>query len=62
MINNISNNFDTPSKNSNPFLFDLFGLKVYLDDALIICLLLFLYHETVKDEGLFITLILLLLS
>lgn len=44
------------------FLFDLFGLKIYIDDALIVCLLFFLYQEQVQDEGLFIVLVLLLLS
>ena len=44
------------------FLFELFGLKIYLDDLLIVTLLFFLYQEKVHDEGLFITLVLLLLS
>lgn len=50
------------SQDSNPFLFEIFGLKIYLDDALIVCLLFFLYQEHVQDEGLFIILILLLLT
>lgn len=53
---NKSNNFD------NDFLFDLFGLKIYTDDVLLVSLIYFLYSEGVKDEGLFIVLILLLLS
>ena len=44
------------------FLFELFGLKIYLDDVIIVALLFFLYQEGVQDEGLFIALILLLLS
>ena len=60
MINDSS--IDNSMSFSNSFLFDLFGLNIYLDDALIICLLLFLYQEKVKDEGLFIVLILLLIS
>lgn len=51
-----------PSKNDNPFLFEVFGLKIFLDDALIVCLLFFLYQEHVNDEGLFLILILLLLT
>lgn len=47
---------------NNPFLFEIFGLKLYLDDALILCLLFFLYQENVKDDGLFIILVLLLLN
>lgn len=49
-----NNNFD--------YLFDLFGLKIYSDDILLVSLIYFLYSEDVKDEGLFIVLILLLLS
>lgn len=41
---------------------ELLGLKLYLDDLLIISLLYFLYEEDVKDETLFISLLLLLLS
>ena len=40
-------------------LFQLFGISLYFDDILLIW---FLYDEGVKDEGLFIALILLLLS
>lgn len=43
-------------------LFDLFGLKIYFDDILLVSLLYFLYSEGVKDDSLFIVLILLLLS
>ena len=50
------------NKNNNDFLFDLFGLKIYYDDVLLISLIYFLYSEGVKDDGLFIVLILLLLS
>lgn len=42
--------------------FEIFGLKIFFDDILIICILYFLYTEKVKDENLFICLILLLLS
>lgn len=43
-------------------LFEIFGLKIYFDDVLIISILLFLYSEGIQDEYLFISLILLLLS
>lgn len=43
-------------------LFQLFGISLYFDDILLVCLIFFLYQEGVKDEGLFIALILLLLS
>lgn len=53
----------TDSKpNADSFVFDLFGLKLYFDDILLICLIFFLYNEGVKDEGLFFSLILLLLT
>lgn len=42
--------------------FEIFGIKLYFDDILIICLLFFLYNEGVQDQYLFICLILLLLS
>lgn len=42
--------------------FDLFGLKLYNDDLLLIGLIFFLYKEDVKDEYLFFALVLLLLS
>ena len=42
--------------------FEIFGLKLYFDDIIIICILFFLYNEKVKDDELFICLILLLIS
>ena len=42
--------------------FEIFGLKLYFDDILIIGLLFLLYNEKVQDEELFICLILLLLT
>ena len=61
--NNIQSN--TPSKSLPPnkdFVLDLFGLKLYFDDVLILSLIFFLYKEDVKDEGLFLALVLLLIS
>ena len=51
-----------PSKNTSSVWFDLFGIKLYFDDVLILSLLFFLYKENVKDEGLFFALVLLLIS
>jgi len=42
--------------------FSILGIKLYFDDLIILALLFFLYNEGVKDDGLFICLILLLLS
>ena len=42
--------------------FSIFGIKLLFDDLIILALLFFLYNEGVKDEGLFLCLILLLLS
>ena len=50
------------SHNNENYFFELLGLKLYFDDVLLICLIFFLYQEGVKDEELFISLILLLLS
>ena len=43
-------------------LFEILGIKLHSDDILLLCLIFFLYNEGVKDEFLFIALILLLLS
>ena len=49
-------------KSDDNVWFDLFGIKLYFDDVLILSLLFFLYKEDVKDEGLFLALVLLLIS
>jgi len=46
----------------NEQFFSILGIHLYFDDLIILSLLFFLYNEGVKDEGLFICLILLLLS
>lgn len=51
-----------PEKDKTEEIFELFGIKLYFDDILLICLLFFLYKEGVKDQYLFISLVLLLLS
>ncbi len=43
-------------------VFEIFGIKLYYDDFLILGMLFFLYSEGVKDEELFLVLLLLLLS
>lgn len=50
------------STSSDNFWLDLFGIKLYFDDVLILSLLFFLYKEDVKDEGLFLALVMLLIS
>ena len=63
--NNDRHSNTSPSSNLPPnkdFVLDLFGLKLYFDDILILSLLFFLYKEEVKDEGLFLALVLLLIS
>ena len=47
---------------SSDYFFEILGLKLYLDDIIIISLLFFLYTENVQDQELFVCLILLLLS
>lgn len=55
------NTFESNKSSSNVWL-DLFGIKLYFDDILILSLLFFLYQEDVKDDGLFLALVLLLIS
>lgn len=50
------------AKSDEAVWLDLFGIKLYFDDVLILSLLFFLYKEEVKDEGLFLSLVLLLIS
>lgn len=60
-----SSSYDSSSRsNSSPDTqyFDIFGIRLYFDDILILCLLFFLYQEEVNDQLLFIALLLLLLS
>ncbi len=58
---NIKNENVSTSSTDSP-LFQLFGINLYFDDILLIFLIWFLYDEGVKDDELFIALILLLLS
>ncbi|MGN1352379.1 MAG: hypothetical protein ACI4VE_06405 [Clostridia bacterium] len=70
--NNLKNNnssytspsLDRPAKSfeGNRDFFEIFGIKLFFDDLIIIALIIFLYNEDVKDQFLFIALILLLLS
>ena len=64
--NRVRNEKNNKSKNHNidndDSIFEIFGLKLHQDDLLLIGLILFLYTEGVKDEFLFISLILLLPS
>lgn len=54
-------NTDGFSNKEEPIL-EFSGLKLYLDDLIILSILYFLYKEDVKDDVLFILLILLLIS
>ena len=45
----------------NKPLFDFLGIQLYLDDIIIICILIFLYQQKVQDESLYLILLLLLL-
>lgn len=51
---------ETPIDNRQ--YFDIFGIKLYFDDILLISLIFFLYNEGLQDQNLFVCLILLLLS
>lgn len=58
---NVEKEKESRSSYDSP-LFDIFGMQLYFDDVLIICLIFFLFQEGVDDEWLYIALILLLLS
>lgn len=61
--NNVNKNENRSKTNPNEEVWlDILGIKLYFDDVLILSLLFFLYQEEVKDEGLFLALILLLIS
>ena len=49
----IQKNFESP-------IFNVFGISLYFDDILLICLILFLLNENIDDDLLYIVLILLL--
>lgn len=56
-------NFHPDALNDNNLpIFEMFGIELFLDDIIIICILIFLYKEEVKDQMLYISLILLLFS
>lgn len=63
-INQTSNSHDSNNQytSENQAIFEIFGIKLYMDDLIIIGLLYFLYQENVKDEMLYIILFLLLFS
>lgn len=59
---NTINQIEPSETNIKEQFFSVLGIRLYFDDLIILALLFFLYKEKVKDEGLFICLILLLLS
>ena len=52
---------EPPSNGASP-VFEIFGIKLFLDDLIILGILFFLYQQNVKDEMLYIILFLLLFS
>ena len=60
---NFLNNFlNQKDRGADEEYFELFGLKLYYDDILLVCLIFFRYTEGIKDDFLFIVLVLLLIS
>ena len=55
-------NYEKRNYQDNSAIIEIFGLKLYYDDILLICLIFFLYNEGIKDDSLFTILVLLLLS
>lgn len=43
-------------------IFELMGIELFLDDIIIVCLLIFLYQEEVEDQMLYLALVMLLFS
>ena len=58
---NKEKNTENSSSVSNDFI-NIFGLRLYFDDILLICLIFFLFNQGVDDIFLFISLILLLVE
>lgn len=56
---NLSSKKDDDDTN---ILFNILGFDIHFDDFLLLSILIFLYKENIKDDYLFITLILLLLN
>ncbi|MBQ2937556.1 MAG: hypothetical protein IJE05_01525 [Clostridia bacterium] len=50
------------SSNSEQAIFEILGIKLFLDDLIILGILFFLYEQNVNDEMLYIILFLLLFS
>lgn len=61
-ISNTINSILFSNYDSDQAIFEIFGIKLYLDDLIILGLLFFLYQQNVKDEMLYIILFLLLFS
>ena len=57
-----TNKKNNSKKQNDNYFFELFGLKLYSDDILLMSLIFFLYQEGIKDDELFLSLILLLLT
>lgn len=59
---NESSKTSSSSDSCEQAIFEIFGIKLYLDDLIILGILFFLYKEEVKDDMLYIILFLLLIS
>ena len=60
ILNNTINS--NSSSDSEDAIFEIFGIKLYLDDLIILGVLFFLYQQNVNDQMLYIILFLLLFS
>ncbi len=57
-----NSNRHSSSNSDEQAIFEIFGIKLFLDDLIILGLLFLLYQQNVKDEMLYIILLLLLFS
>ena len=62
--NSITNSteFSNTINDAEQAIFEIFGIKLFLDDLIILGLLFFLYREQVNDQLLYMILLLLLFS
>ena len=60
--NKTSQNTQNNRQSIDPPVFEIFGIKLHNDDLLILGILFFLYNQGIKDDELFLVLLLLLLS
>ena len=62
MIYNLTKKDNSNKYSDSSNVINLFGIQLYFDDILLICLILFLYTEKIDDTYLLLSLIMLLFN